>query len=415
MSNYNLYEHCFIELKKYSFDTYKENIPNDLFVRGLCIKEENNLVFKCTGLIVSHNKIFVIFPKGSVIPTEETVLKEHIRLLIDVLSKYSLSSTLDPIETSLLGGIGENKSFMAAAFWLIKDYFEHGIVHFQNQEYGLNQSTNINWARTINTISPVISNHQPIYLDLVTKKHFKYDHLITKIHQYAVEHCLKLYGWLFDYDGEQDKETELPCDEDTALHYLELEAHRTFHERKSNLFQNLREFILGSHTFSKESIFTFVTPYFHTVWEKICHLLFSDLNDKSIPKLPPPYWSVGHKVAKTEQIPDIMFRKEKKLFILDAKYYRVDYAPFKLPGWGDLVKQFFYRHTLLENENEGIENIFIFPGQSHQGLEYLGFAAVEGIANLGQIRGFIVDVVEGMKYYVNNQKGEFRDKLLMFY
>ncbi|WP_078433844.1 LlaJI family restriction endonuclease [Metabacillus halosaccharovorans] len=415
MSDLNLYEKCFVELEEYPFDRFKEKIPNELFIRGLCVKNENTLLFKCTGFIVFQNYIFVVFPKGYVIPQEEKSLKKHIRLLIDVLTKYSHNSKLDPSESSLLGSTGKNAAYIAAAFWLIRDYFENGTINFQRQDYDLNKSTNINWSRTIKSINPVISNQRPIYLDLVTKKHILYDHLITQIHKYAVEQSLNLYGWLFDYDGEHMMEYDLPCDVDAAVYILELEAQRTFQERKLNLFLNLKEFIIGSHTQSKDSITTIVTPYFHTVWEKICYSLFADVNDKSMPKLPNPYWNVGNRMAKTEQIPDIMFRINNRLFILDAKYYRIKHAPLKLPGWGDLVKQFFYRHTLIKNKEDKIENIFLFPGQTNEDIEYLGFAAVDGISNLGQINGFIIDVFKAMESYANNSQSGFKEKLLRFY
>ena len=415
MSNFNLYENCFVEFEEYSFDQFKGKIPNELFIRGICVKERENLIFKCTGFIVIQNKIFVVFPKGYVIPKEEQMLKKNIRLLIDVLTKYSRKTKLDPVEESLLGGLGGNSTFISAAFWLIRDYLDYGIINFQRQEYGLNQSANINWSRTIKSINPVISNQRPVYLDLVTKKHIIYDNLITQIHQYVLDQCLDLYGWLFDYDGEFRNEYDLPCDEDLAIYLLDLEAQRTFEERKSNLFLNLKEFILGSHNQSKDSITTFVTPYFHTVWEKICYSLFTDLNDKSLPKLPNPYWEVNNTIAKTEQIPDIMFKIDNKLFILDAKYYRIKYAPKQLPGWGDLVKQFFYRHTLIKDEEDEIENIFIFPGQTNNDINYLGYAAVDGMSGLGKINGYILDIHKAMEFYVDNKKGDFKGKLLSFY
>ena len=415
MSNFNLYENCFIEFEEYSFDKYKGKIPNELFIRGVCVKENENLLFKCTGFIAFQNHLYVVFPKGYVIPKDEQILKKHIRLLIDVLTKYSRTSKLDSVEESLLGGLGENTSFISVAFWLIRDYFDYGIIHFERHEYSFNQSANINWPRTIKSMNPVISNQRPVYLDLVTKKHAHYDHLITHIHQYAVNYCLDLYGWLFDYDSEYGIEYELPCDKETALYLLDLESQRTFEDRKSNLFLNLKELILGSHNQSKDSVTTFVTPYFHTVWEKICYSLFTDLSEKSLPKLPNPYWKVNNVTATTEQIPDIMFKEKNKLFILDAKYYRIKHAPKKLPGWGDLVKQFFYRHTLIKNKKDVIENIFLFPGQTDNDIEYLGFAAVDEITNLGQINGYIIDIHKAMQFYVNGKKGDFKGKLLNFY
>ncbi|WP_209125735.1 LlaJI family restriction endonuclease [Alkalihalobacillus sp. BA299] len=409
MNNINLYDNCFIELDEYPFDKYDGKIPNELFIRGICVKKDEKLVFNCTGFMVIHNQIFVVFPKGYVIPKEHILLKKHIRLLIDVLIKYSRDSSLEPVEGSLLGGLGTNSELIAAAFWLIRDYFDYGIINFQRQDYGINQSANINWSRTIKGVNPVISNKSPVYLDLVTKKNTHHDHLITQIHQYVVEQCLDLYGWLFDYDEGVQNEYDLPYDEDLVIYLLDMEAQRTFEDRKSNLFLNLKEFITGSHNHSKDSVMTFVTPYFHTVWEKFCHFLFSD---NEVPELPKPYWEVNNTIARTEQIPDVMFKVDNRLVILDAKYYRIKFAPKKLPGWGDLVKQFFYRLTLMKDEKDLIENIFIFPGQTRNVIEYLGYAAVEEMPSLGKIHGYTLDIHKAMELYVSNNKGDSKEKLL---
>lgn len=313
--NFNLYNHCFVEYKEYSFEKFKEIIPAELFQRGICVKEEDKLIFKCTGFTLVQNQMFVIFPKGYVIPHEEQVLKKHIRLLIDVLIKYSSQKNkLDSVEESLLGGIGESNNVIASTFWLIRDYLEHGIINFQEEEYGINQSNNINWSRTIKTNNPVISNKRPVYIDLISKKRISTANLITKIHKYVMEQCLSEYGWLFGYDETFDKISELPCDKDFAIYLLDLEMQKTFEERKSNLFMNLKEILTGSHNKSKTDVITFVTPYFQTVWEKICYFLFAD-ESNNIPKLPKPYWNVNGKFAETEQIPDVIFRIDNVLYI----------------------------------------------------------------------------------------------------
>ena len=169
-----------------------------------------------------------------------------------------------------------------------------------------------------------------------------------------------------------------------------------------------------NHNFSKNTLFIYATPYFHWVWEKICSFLFS--NQKEI-VLPKPYWEVNNEKSYTEQIPDVLFKFNNTIYVLDAKYYRTKYAPKKLPGWGDLVKQFFYAHTLkktLEKQfgNVKIENIFLFPGTTENEIEYLGYAAVEGLSSLGKINGFVLDVYKAMQHYVNYDKGNFKEKLI---
>src|SRR5690625_314149 len=414
MNKNDLFQRCFIDQKRYPTDYLIDDIPHELFVRGICVKEDDKLVFKCTGFILAQNEIYIVFPKGYVIPKDEDVLKKHVRLLISVLEKYSDEKKhLDPYEESLLGGLGNNQNRIASAFWLIKDYFDYGIIDYIQEEYGINQSNNINWARTIKSTQPLISNGSPIYIDLVTKKKERTKNIITEIHNYVVEESLRMYGWLFDYDKEIDNKFNFPCEEDLAIHLLELEIQKTFEDRKVNLYLNLKEFIIGSRNESREKITTFVTPYFHIVWEKMCYFIFANDNDE-LPSLPKPFWEVLGKQARTEQKPDIMYKVEGVLFILDAKYYTITFAPKKLPGWGNLVKQLFYRHTLMKNEQDIIENVFLFPGQTKKGIEYLGYAALEEVDDslrLGKINGYVLDIYTMMYYYVNINKGNFRNKL----
>lgn len=414
MNKDDLYQRCFIDEEKYIYKDLIEEIPTELFVRGICVKQDDKLVFKCTGFIVVQNQIYVVFPKGCIIPEDDHNLKIHVRLLINVLMKYSHNKNkLDPIEESLLGGLGDNQNYISAAFWLIEDFSKYGIVDFVEEEYGINHSNNINWARTIKNSQPLISNKNPVYLDLVTKKKVRSKNIISQIHNYVIEECLRMYGWLFEYDNVIGSKYSLPCDEGVAIHLLELEIQNTFEERKLNLYFNLKEFILGSHNESKEEILTFVTPYFHTVWEKMCYFIFSN-DDYKLPILPKPFWKTHEKKAETEQIPDIMYKEEETLVIIDAKYYQIKYAPKKLPGWGDLVKQFFYRHTLIKNEEKIIENVFLFPGQTKKEIKYLGYAALEEVDdsfNLGRINGYILDIDTIMYCYVNNDKGNFKNRL----
>ena len=90
--------------------------------------------------------------------------------------------------------------------------------------------------------------------------------------------------------------------------------------------------------------------------------------------MPNPFWQVNDKSIKTSQIPDVMLRNKNQLYIIDAKYYTL-YKNLKgLPGWGDLVKQFFYLYTLKDRVDNIREmfNIFVFPGTSNEIIKYYG-------------------------------------------
>lgn len=408
-----LYNRCFVESEEYPYQLVQEYIDEQLFEKGLCVKEKDHIIFKFTGVVFSKNQLLVVFPKGYKIPKEHHLLKKHVLILVDVLTRYSRENNLDPSEEEFLNGFEGIHESLESAFWLIEDYIENGIIHIHENKYVLNQGTNINWSRTIKRLAPIISNQRPLYLDVITKKRDNdLNNIITQIHRYAVNYCLHTYGWLFGYDEEGLYENvELPCDRDLALHLLDLEVQKTFVDREINLYNHLKKFIVGSNEFSKNKIFTYATPYFHWVWEKICSFLFSS---EEVITLPRPYWEVNNRKSYTEQIPDILFRFNDTIYVVDAKYYRTKYAPQKLPGWGDLVKQFFYVYTLKEKlDNVNTENIFIFPGTvAENDIEYLGYAAIEGQSNLGTINGFVLDVSKAMQHYANHEKGNFKEKLV---
>ncbi|XRG77009.1 LlaJI family restriction endonuclease [Rossellomorea sp. GAMAL-10_SWC] len=309
-------------------------------------------------------------------------------------------------EKELLGGIGGNNS-ISSAFWIMEDFINNGLINLQKEINSINTSGRINWNRTINKLNPVLSNGNPLYLDFFSKnRNVDINNIIYRIHKYAVYQSLKRFGWLISYPLEHE-ESDLIIDKDTAIHYLQIELQMTFIDREVNLYKNLIEFLNGSIENDKNNhIFTFLTPHFHTVWEKITDYIFDGIKDDEI-NIPRPYWNVKHKIKYTKQIPDTIFISENKLFIVDAKYYRVE----KLPGWSDLVKQFFYANTLKVPLD--IKNILIFPSSHKETIiKYLGYAAIENNDDLGYINGYTVDLIEAMKSYANYNKKHFKNILI---
>src|SRR5699024_9906604 len=118
---------------------------------------------------------------------------------------------------------------------------------------------------------------------------------------------------------------------------------------------------------------------------------------------------LNNKKKKKEYKPntDNLIKYKKSLFILDAKYYKLN----KLPGWGDLVKQFFYANTLSVSCE--IKNILLFPNSNKDtSVNYLGYAAIENNRQFGRINGYTVDIYIAMKSYVNYDKGDFQAQLI---
>src|SRR5699024_6652367 len=105
---------------------------------------------------------------------------------------------------------------------------------------------------------------------------------------------LGYFGWLMDMDYE-NYNAELWLDKDTAIHYLEIELQRTFTDREVNLYKKLIEFLAGaSEKETGEKVVTFLTPYFHVVWESVCNFIFSGAHDEDV-LIPRPFWNINNK------------------------------------------------------------------------------------------------------------------------
>ena len=130
--------------------------------------------------------------------------------------------------------------------------------------------------------------------------------------------------------------------------------------------------------------------------------------------LPQPVWESDLVDGHISQRPDIFMVHNQGLYILDAKYYDYNH---NVPGWHDVVKQLFYRHTMksiehsreymrtLPNTRE-IHNAFLFPGNDSD-FQYVGRVHVPRVADLGEIRAFAIDQRKAMSAYAYRNDHDF--------
>lgn len=413
MNNHNnLFDFCFVEYEEYTYEQLRIDIPFDLFKRGLCVENESKISFIFTGIAIVNNQLIVVFPKGYILPTDLIVLKKHIRVLIKTLDRYNTEvRTTFEEEDYFLNPKGTSINLGSINF-LIDDFIENGILTFKTKEYSLNKNHNIHWPRTINKTIPIISNKTPYYLEWVNKSNqIDHNHIISLIHLRILNEVIDMMGWLYDLDEDFLSPVDLIIDYELWIHLINLELDKTYDDRTIQVLINLKNYLLGSSTSdTKNKFHIFATKYFQNVWEKICLYAFVPSMEGSY-ELPHPYWAIPNRKPKyTEQIPDIIFEEKNQLFILDAKYYQTKFAPAKLPGWKDLVKQFFYKDSL--NYQNKI-NVFLFPGTVEDKISYLGFAAIETQEyKYGKIYGVILDnhfIIENYAYH----KGQNIRRLLI--
>lgn len=411
--NLNIKDRCFVEGEEYSKDYLKIEVSHELFQAGYCIQDDkNNIIFKITGIVFDESNVLIVFPKSYKISNNEELLKRHVKLLLKVFRKYNNSNKLTVEETDLLGGIGNYKHYYSF-LWLLKDYKEHGIINFFTYEYSLNNGKRINWSRTIKQTHPIISNGNPIYTNFIKKRVITNNsNLIRQIHLYALNQSQSLFGWLYNIPSNHEiyQATKLPYSVDVCIAYLNRELNSSFTDRNVKLIQTLKEFLIGN---SKQryqgKVKAIATKYFYNIWEHMINSIIGDVEKDYI--IPKPYWNISGERKSSKQIPDTIFEVSNTIYIVDAKYYDTEKT---IPGWPDLVKQFFYANTMILDSQKKIENLFLFPYFFEiQTLEYFGYSAIDRKENeYGFIKGFLLNIITLMELYTNNEEGNLKEELI---
>lgn len=250
---------------------------------------------------------------------------------------------------------------------------------------------------------------------------FDSGNVLRQIHEFIVGDCASLWGWLLNYDGEELGVKQLPCPLDEAIDILREELANTFVQREIALLNTMIEYLNALRGVRDNSKMEFLcTPYFHWIWEAICGYIFdNDYNHLKV-YVPSPEWHSNMFIAGIEQRPDILFHDEDTLYILDAKYYNYHR---NVPGWHDVVKQFYYRLTLMKALNSQtakdelanirkIENVFVFPGDKEIGVQYLGYVDVKNVDELGTVKAYLVDSLMAMRAYALREESDFKMDLI---
>ncbi|MNW42512.1 Type-2 restriction enzyme BsuMI component YdjA [compost metagenome] len=417
MNKDDIWKNCYSESKEYDNDKY-DALPEKIKRDGnIVIKKDDKFHFVLTGFLVCNGEMYVIFPKNHKIPEEYNELFDHIRTLAGVLLRYHREGTIEEEENDLFSSVnGRVPEGIAAALWLINDYIEYGFirrsivrqVHFGN---------NIDWSRTIKSTDPIISISGVSYVDPVYRKSaVDYNNMIYFLHRYAVQKSFQNFGWILGYDSYlvDPLMGEMPCDSEMAIHLLSRELGSTFNDRELNLFKTLIEFFEGSDRIDEKSkIDTFATKYFHNIWEAMCGFVFKNQYESLKAYIPRPIWHFNNgRTWFTHQRPDILFIEDRKMFILDAKYFNI---PKSIPGWHDLVKQFFYAYSLKSKNKNTLTKIFnalILPDTVPEQIKYYGFVDLENNQDLGKVYAFVVDTHSLMVDYSNYRYSSWRQLIV---
>lgn len=389
-------------------------VPNveDLIRKKICEDKGDTILFNRTGIIILKGIIYVIFPCGYRVSEPYY----DIQLLLDLFDRLVNEKKMDKEFYDLIDFEYEgNGHLLTVAYAIMKDYRENGYIRIENVIQGINIGGRVNWKKTMKQKTQIFTEDgMPIFTDLVmTRKENDKDALLRSLHMYAINKSIAMFGVLFGMESEYDEDAvELPVDKEYAIKFLKSERHMTYNSRLLRVIDLIIKFIDSNENESTNNSFMALsTKSFYSVWELMCKVILRDEFPSMQNDIPKPYWQIGNEKPRyTEQIPDIVYKDNEELYVLDAKYYNVKK---NLPGWQDLVKQYFYEMSLraILPEITTSYNIMLIPYDITETARFLGISKVENAPQFGEIKGIVFNTKKVMENYCYGSKEDYR-KLL---
>ena len=404
----------------YSLGISKESDSFLYLIENGYLKKNNvgKFAFDFVGLVVLDDKLVCVFPKYYINFKSEFAFKDDKYFsdfvqILKVLKKKAQNSTDEGYYNFIASDKQANEIIIADE--IIQDFVSYGIYQKDKTEQLINSEGETDWETTINLLQPLFSKRNVIYSDTYSNNRLiEEDYIITQIHKWAVNYCIKKYSRILDYNiiFDQDSLTEIL--EIGSLEYLtsilQKELNIVYLDRSIRLIKLLYNLLSKSYRKKNKGISIYGTNTFYIIWEETCSLTFNNkrhlkicqnistlskddkekFRDKSfldiIPK--PVWWSKDMNLSKeinSTLIPDIVSiinntneeegsnLNSRIFFTLDPKYYNLEFKFNELkrsieignnPGISDVTKQILYEHVFKEHLNHYFDrwyNILLFP------------------------------------------------------
>ena len=372
-------------------------------------------LFCYVGIAIVQQHTIICYPKYvRMFPSGVRPIKQ-VRQALSVILRLGKEDKLPDCRLD-----GREDNFLAVMLRLIMLYGEYGIYSNYEDTRVLNGNGAIDWSRTIDLQTPVISDGLPIYIDIWTHKSaLAENNIITRLHRAILSECVEYFdetglSAIFSISPVELAE-ERPSnlgDRELLDWYLEQERASQYVTWKQETIDLMRRYLSIRETGADAgSTISLGTSKYEYAWETACKTAFGDLLNVRLGDLhielagsyvsrtretlqdiiPPPLWqrpTDDHIYKTCTLIPDaIAFDKrgnERMFCIIDAKYY-IPSSHGKMtgqPGLESVAKQFLYQSAYLdfikENQFNTVINVFLVPSEDNN-PSLLGRASFPGV------------------------------------
>lgn len=371
-----LFKNIEVFLDRCSVKSLPLQIQNFIVKNQLTSSRENQRVSFC-GVILLEGKKYIFFPRSSDINLIKHDVYNHAKILISALHRYfnhtknKVFHPEDEFQLSDMVGLDQ----LEIRRQILADYLEHGLFFSKRDALKKNRGK-IDWRATLKKGSVFPDkNDSPIYLDYYSKNINQYNDEVTKIHVSVLQQIFE-DNLFFDHKFQKTPYSIKHANASklnitSKIKVLKSELKNQYNNRSIRLLKLLIDFLKNSYVTDSKSTIVGVTK-FHYAWE---HMLAETLNNTiNLNDLLPKPMYITKDAVNTSTIKGgmridicVINKLTNSVTIIDAKYYQASSIE-NAPGWGDLVKQFFYEKalkTLPKYSSYSIKNILIFPGTTH--------------------------------------------------
>lgn len=375
-----------------------------------------------SGFLNSPSGLVVFLPKTTNLGLPPDALREYSRVVFKALIRFRRQNAASLVgDSGFLADDLIGVTQISLQIELITDWLTHGVYKSSEKRSRLALNGRIDWGATIRQIDPFVSKKRLVYPSFVVSESREHSRtLIARIHSWVIAQCDRTIGWLISADGSARAVPELtrvpvtlPCTAEAAIRSLRAELQTQYNSRKVLLLKSLITFIQQANKIDG-SANVFGSLKFWRVWETVCKSIVDNSYDTLKLNLPQPlYTGPDFRSAAARQIPDMLVLRDDKIIVIDAKYYDISKT---LPGWGDIVKQFFYAKTLGHIKSTyKLANCFLFPmpTQALQSptkviLMAKGPSSERLKESLNKefppIKCLYIDIYSAMRFYLNGDK-----------
>lgn len=383
-------------------------------LQGMChVELENGINSEHIGITFDKENLKVIFPRGYKISKDDKNIKEDILILIKAFDKYvksKKSKSCSEDEKDLTTGKGDNFS-MTNAIWLLNDYEVNGLYKEYIHRYKVDKKGNINWSRTIKSMTPYISGTDLVYLDFVVKeKNNDINNIILLIQKYIIEKCIDIIGWLYP-SIRIEGPNKLPYTHSVCINLLKKELRLVNVDKIKRLLIHMIDFLENDGDEKDINSFKeYKTKYFMNIWEDMLNDVLG--NDDPSKYYSKAIWEIGGTETYASNLrPDIILNNNGKTYVIDAKYYKYGITKSRddLPQSSDINKQLLYSEFIKKNTGRESYDAFILPYKSNtkNTFEFVGNARLEnGVYDNKKIVCILADTKKIMQAYINGNNLE---------